>query len=95
MIYIVLFNRFEKAGVEGQDGLKPLIKVEIEPEYNNCVAGDYQVHSGIDFNNSDTLDNNEIQVTEYICHGIDAYYNKQVIIPFIGVNNLSTNLLQG
>lgn len=95
LISIVLINGCEKTGIDGQDGLKSLIRVEIEPEGTNCIEGGYQVHSGIDFNNNDTLDNNEIQATEYICHGIDAYYNKQVIIPFIGVNNLSTNSASG
>lgn len=95
VISIVLFNGCEKAGIDGQDGLTSLLRIEIEPEGTNCITGGYLVHSGIDINNNDTLDNNEIQATEYICHGIDAYYNKQVIIPFIGVNNLSTNSASG
>ena len=94
-ISIVLIHGCEKTGIDGLDGLKSLVRIDIEPEGTNCIAGGYQVHSGIDLNNNDTLDNNEIQVTVYICHGIDAYYNKQVIIPFIGVNDPITNSFNG
>lgn len=94
-ISIILIHGCEKTGIDGQDGLKSLIRIENEPEGANCMAGGYQVHSGIDLNSNDTLDDNEIQVSEYICHGIDGYYDKQVIIPFIGVNNLSTNSSAG
>jgi len=95
VISVVLISGCEKAGVDGQDGLKSLVRIDMEPEGANCIAGGYQVNSGIDLNNNDTLDENEIQATEYICHGIDAYYDKQIIIPFIGVNNLSTNSSAG
>lgn len=95
VISFVLIHGCAKDGLDGQDGLKSLIRIEIEPEGSNCMDGGYQVHSGIDLNSNDTLDDNEIQVSEYICHGIDAYYDKQVIIPFIGVNNLSTNSTTG
>ena len=95
VISFVLIHGCEKDGIDGQDGLKSLVRIENEPEGTNCIAGGYLVHSGIDLNSNDTLDDNEIQVSEYICHGIDGYYDKQVIIPFIGVNNLSTNSSTG
>lgn len=56
-------------GKDGSDGLNSLINVLLEPIGDNCLSGGYKVTSGIDLNNNNILDDNEIENTEYICNG--------------------------
>jgi hypothetical protein len=72
-----------------------LIKIEVEPSGMNCISGGIKISSGLDINHNNTLDSIEITSTSYICNGLDGYFDKQVIIPFIGVNNLSTSSASG
>jgi hypothetical protein len=57
---------------EGNDGKNSLIDLIIEPIGNNCSSGGYKIISGIDLNNNNTLDESEIQNTEYVCNGDDG-----------------------
>ena len=54
---------------DGEDGKKSLINVNEEPSGSNCVSGGFRIDTGIDRNNNNILDDNEIQVTKYICNG--------------------------
>ena len=72
-----------------------MISIFPEAESIDCPAGGYLIQSGLDINNNDTLDEIEVQTTEYVCHGIDADYDKQIIIPFIGVNTPRTSSVTG
>lgn len=53
----------------GPAGKRSLIDFVSEPSGNNCPNGGYKVLSGIDLNNNNILDANEIDGTEYICNG--------------------------
>jgi alpha-tubulin suppressor-like RCC1 family protein len=46
-----------------------LISVEEEPAGEFCVAGGLVVYSGFDVNDDGALGDDEVTVTEYICHG--------------------------
>ena len=50
-------------------GLTSLINIEIEPPGENCSSGGYKLKTGIDSNENGILDPDEIQSTEFICHG--------------------------
>jgi hypothetical protein len=65
----ILFLGCEKEGLDGKNSLMDLI---IEPTGDNCSSGGYKIISGTDLNNDGTLDENEIQNTEYICNGDDG-----------------------
>lgn len=71
-------------GTDGMDGFSSLIRVLHETTSDYCPVGGYLIHSGIDFNMNDSLDDDEIQSTYYICHGSDMNLDKKIIIPFIG-----------
>jgi hypothetical protein len=70
-------------GNDGIDGLNSLIQINSEPYGDICSNGGYRINSGIDINRNDTLDADEIQITEYICHGDDGGYDKVTFLPFI------------
>ena len=80
---------------ESLDGLNSLIKIEDEPSGINCTSGGIKISSGLDINSNNILDDSEITYSNYICNGSDGLFDKQVIIPFIGVNNLSTSSSEG
>ncbi len=56
----------------GNNGVNSLLEIFPEPEGEHCISGGYKVVTGTDINNNDTLDNSEIQNTDYICNGYDA-----------------------
>jgi len=55
-------------GADGTDGLNSLINVIPESEGDNCTYGGHMIISGIDLNNDGSLDENEIQNTDFICN---------------------------
>lgn len=57
---------------EGLDGNNSLINIEIESVGENCSSGGYKIITGLDLNNNNILENNEIQNTDYICNGEDG-----------------------
>jgi len=80
---------------EVSDGKNSLIDLIEEPVGENCPAGGFKVITGLDLNENNVLDEDEIQITEYICNGISNGYDKKVIIPFLGVSAISTNFASG
>jgi hypothetical protein len=54
-------------GVNGSNSLAALIQ---ESPGNNCATGGYKIVTGIDLNNNNVLDANEIVNTEYVCNGL-------------------------
>ncbi len=69
IIFSMLLNGCEK---EGPEGKKSLIKIVNEPAGENCISGGFKINTGIDLNNNDILDGNEIQSAEYLCNGNDG-----------------------
>lgn len=75
---------------DGQDGNNSLLDLIVEAPGDNCLNGGYKITSGIDLNSNNTLDENEIQNTEYICNGNNGGYDEQVRLSF-GENYLFTS----
>ena len=57
---------------EGPIGKKSLLDMTPENIGENCPSGGYKIMSGIDLNDNDVLDENEVQTTKYICNGING-----------------------
>ncbi len=58
-------------GATGASGLTSLIKVTNEPDGSNCDEGGIKVQMGLDSNQNNVLDSNEIASTHYVCNGED------------------------
>jgi hypothetical protein len=56
-------------GYQGVEGKKSLIDLIVEKPGLNCSNGGYKIVSGVDLNNNNILDSNEIQTVKYICNG--------------------------
>ncbi|KAB1158396.1 LamG domain-containing protein [Tenacibaculum aiptasiae] len=56
----------------GENGSNSLIKTSLEPSGANCNTGGIKIEIGLDINNNQTLEPNEIQETKYICNGTDG-----------------------
>ncbi len=54
-------------GESGSDGILSLMDILPEPAGENCFNGGYKIISGLDINQNSSLDENEIQNTEYLC----------------------------
>jgi hypothetical protein len=61
-------------GSDGGAGLKSLINTSVEPAGLNCDGGGTRIEVGIDTNNNNILDPDEIDIslTRYICNGDDG-----------------------
>lgn len=79
-------------GNDGSNGVNSLLNVTPEAAGENCSFGGYKVVTGIDINNNDILDENEIQNTEYVCNGNDGYiYSDKLIRLTIANNGIGTS----
>ena len=54
-------------GESGSDGFLSLMDILPEPVGDNCFSGGYKIISGLDMNQNSSLDETEIQNTEYLC----------------------------
>jgi hypothetical protein len=61
------------AGTPGTPGTKSLVRLDPEPAGTHCEQGGTAVHSGLDANGNNTLDNAEITQTQYVCSGPSGY----------------------
>jgi hypothetical protein len=73
---------------QGLDGLNSLVKIDIEPNGENCASGGYKISSGLDLNNDNVLNNDEIQSTNFLCHGISGIDGKDGENGINGYNSL-------
>ena len=82
-------------GVDGEVGLKSLINTTDEPAGSNCVNGGFKIEVGIDSNNNNILDFDEIDnsLTRFVCDvedGVDGEVGLKSLINTIdepaGVN---------
>jgi hypothetical protein len=53
-------------------GLRSLVAVTAEGPGNNCPAGGQRIESGVDADDDDTLDPNEVTSTSFVCNGTDG-----------------------
>ena len=56
-------------GTNGTVGFKSVMLLAPEPAGANCAMGGVKVQSGIDFDNNDYLNINEVTSTRYVCNG--------------------------
>lgn len=56
-------------GRQGSSGLNALVNISEELAGANCVDGGQRVDTGVDLNQNQILDVEEITTTKYICHG--------------------------
>ena len=95
LFQILLFSIILGCTKEGHDGKTSLIDMIPEPIGENCIAGGIKIISGIDLDNNNILDENEIQDSAFICHGNDGslYYDKLVrlVISYHGITTTSAN----
>lgn len=61
----------------GIDGNMSLVNITDE-EGLICENGGIKIESGIDTNKNNVLDTHEIQVTKYVCNGIDGIINEEI-----------------
>jgi hypothetical protein len=72
LILFTVFGLFLGCQKENLDGKNSLLDLMIEQAGENCSTGGYKIISGLDLNNNGSIDENEIQNTEYICNGDDG-----------------------
>lgn len=88
-------------GAIGPQGNTALIKTSTEPAGVHCVGGGTKIEVGLDSNNNDTLELNEIDttLTQYVCnannsnsnnltHSHVQYSNKEVLSNWVVPNNV-------
>lgn len=72
LLSIILISSLFGCGKQGLEGKKSLIDLVNEIAGPNCPNGGYKILSGIDQNNNNALDVEEVQSTKYICNGVDG-----------------------
>lgn len=85
---ILLISNCKK--IEGPEGKTSLMNLIVEPGGINCINGGYKIITGIDLNRNGVLDADEVQNTNFICNGINAGYDKEIILllgGFLGSNS--------
>ncbi|MGM0577375.1 MAG: DUF7151 family protein, partial [Myxococcota bacterium] len=65
------------AGEDGADGQDALVAVTAEPAGDNCTAGGQRIDSGLDDDDSGTLEDDEIDSTSFVCDGQDGDVGRQ------------------
>lgn len=76
-------------------GNSSLINIENEPAGVTCEEGGIKVDSGIDIDQDGTLDDDEIQVSKYVCNGSDANTINEVRFKLITLTGLGTSSTTG
>ncbi len=62
----------------GVDGINSLNRISNEGAGDNCENGGVVIDSGVDQNGNGMLDEDEIQMTKFICNGIDGVIDEQI-----------------
>lgn len=67
-------------GIEGPEGKKSLMLLTPTAPNSTCLNGGTLIRNGIDKNDNNVLESNEIEDSAYVCNGINGNYDKQIII---------------
>jgi MYXO-CTERM domain-containing protein len=59
-------------GADGADGHNSLLLITDEPEGDNCPTAGKKIESGLDLNDNDALDPEEVNATQYLCNGLNG-----------------------
>ncbi|MFY0602276.1 MAG: hypothetical protein JXR03_21570, partial [Cyclobacteriaceae bacterium] len=62
----------------GLDGKVSLVNIADEAGGANCENGGVKIDSGVDDNGDGTLDTDEVDITRYVCNGIDGGFDEQI-----------------
>src|SRR6188768_1602217 len=57
---------------DGADGKKSLIDLVEELPGSNCPNGGFKVNSGIDLNDNNVLEPDEVQTSKFVCNGANG-----------------------
>lgn len=68
LLFVIVFT-FLGCKKDFNEGKNSLVDLITEPVGLNCSSGGFKIISGIDQNNNNVLDQDEIQSTEFICNG--------------------------
>jgi len=79
-------------GEAGVDGSNALVETSPEEPGENCAHGGVKIESGIDYDNSGTLDPEEITSTRYVCNGADGAKADQIEVT--GGNGCSLTVVE-
>lgn len=63
-------------------GENSLVNVVDEPVGTTCPNGGIKIESGIDEDGNGTLSTEEIQVTRFICNGVDGGFDEEIRLSF-------------
>ncbi len=63
----------------GRDGNNNLLIIENEPAGTNCENGGIKISTGIDENHNGQLDTDEIDITRFICDGLNAINSLMIV----------------
>ena len=77
----------------GIDGFTTIVNITDEIIGSNCKNGGVKITSGIDLNRNGTLDVSEIDVTRFVCNGIDGIINEEIQIKLVGGIGSAANSL--
>jgi hypothetical protein len=76
-------------------GHNSLVKTSPESVGSNCSEGGIKVDSGIDLNNNGTLEQNEVQYTQFVCNGANGLTVDQVRFQLVSLTGLGTSSTTG
>lgn len=97
-LFIVLFILLScgdvENGVDGVDGLNILVKVEDEPNGENCSNGGKKVSFGYDNDESGVLDLSEVTTSTFICNGDDGNDGEDGQDGEDGTGNVDVQIVQ-
>lgn len=67
-------------------GSNSLINMDNEPAGAICRNGGLKIESGVDKDGDGVLETDEIEMTRYLCNGLDGGFDEQIRIPFFEGN---------
>ncbi len=74
----------------GTDGNNSLTKITGEEAGESCENGGIKIDSGVDDDGDGILDDEEIEVTRYVCNGVDGGYDEQIRFKIAdGIGNVA------
>jgi len=90
LIGVVILSCKKENGVNGYTSL---IKTSAEPAGGNCSSGGFKIETGLDKNNNNLLDTNEVSNASYICNGSNS--NEPATLIRVSEEKAGTNCSNG
>jgi hypothetical protein len=83
LLLIALLITFQGCKKNAIDGKNALVDLIVEPVGDNCLNGGFKVISGLDLNDNNIVDIDEIQSSEYVCNGENGSNGLNSLIEMI------------